>query len=163
MKTLLIALLAGSTLTAALPSLAQAHDGQNYGYNPGSYAGDDWNNGGRGYARFDEEFRHIWQGIQHGLSDGSYSRQQAWRFQRDLRSIQARAEWEQRQGRYDSGDIQYRLAGLHERMHAIHDRGHDGQRDDGYGQGYDQPYGQSYGNGYEDRRDNRSDFHGQQR
>ncbi len=160
MKTLLIALLASSTLAAALPSLAQAHENEDYRYSQGGGAHNDWNNGGGSYAEFNQEYRHIWQGIQHGLNDGSLSRQQAWRFSRELRSIQARAYWEQRQGGYNSGEAQAQLERLHERIHAIHDRGHERQGYYGAGQGYG--YGQSHGS-YDDRRDNDSDYYSQRR
>ena len=161
MKTLLIALLASSTLATALPSMAQAHEYETYGYNQNGWANDDWNNGGNSYAEFNQEYQHIWQGIQHGLNDGSLSRQQAWRFSRELRSIQARAYWEQRQGGYNSGEAQAQLERLHERIHAIHDRGHERQGYYGAGQGYG--YGQNYGGGYDDRRDNGPDEYNQRR
>ncbi len=151
MKTLLIALLAGSTLAATLPLTAQAHENENYGYSQGRWANDDWNNGGDNYAEFNQEYQHVWQGIQHGLNDGSLSRQQAWRFSRELRSIQGRAYWQQRQGGYNSGEAQSQLEQLHERIHAIHNRSHDGRSY--YGAGQDYRYGQTYGNGYDDRRD----------
>src|SRR5258708_14307986 len=49
--------------------------------------GDDWNNGGDSYAEFNQEYQHIWQGIQHGLSDGSYTRRQAQGFYRAMQQI----------------------------------------------------------------------------
>ncbi len=161
MKTLLIALLASSTLAAALPSLAQAHEYENQGYSQGGWANDNWNNGGDNYAEFNQEYQHIWQGIQHGLNDGSLSRRQAWRFSSELRSIQARAYWEQRRGGYNSGEAQAQLEQLHERIHAVHDRGHD--RQGYYGAGQDYRYGQTYGGGYDDRRDSGSDYYNQRR
>ena len=35
------------------------------------------NNGGASYADFNQEYQHIWQYIQHGMSDGPYRRRQA--------------------------------------------------------------------------------------
>ena len=90
-----------------------------------------WNNGGANYADFNQEYQHIWQGIQHGVSDGSYTRRQAQGFYRSMQQIKARADWMERSGRYDSEDTQARLERLHETMHSAHERGHD--RQDRYG------------------------------
>jgi hypothetical protein len=90
--------------------------------------GDDaWNNGGATYADFNQEYRHIWQGIQHGLSDGSYTRRQAQGFYRAMQQIRARANWMDRSGRYDPEDIQARLERLHDTMHDAHEQGHERQ------------------------------------
>src|SRR5215813_1115655 len=72
MKKMLLALLATSTLAIAAPALAHDDD-------------DDW---GRApsYQVFQQQYRHIWQGIQHGLSDGSYTPGQADYFARQLRN-----------------------------------------------------------------------------
>jgi hypothetical protein len=91
---------------------------------------DAWNNGGASYADFNQEYQHIWQGIQHGLSDGSYTRREAQSFYRAMQQIRARANWMERNGRYDPEDTQARLERLHETMHAAHERGH--QRLDRY-------------------------------
>lgn len=90
----------------------------------GQVGGDQWNNGGATYADFNQEYQHISQGIQHGLSDGSYSRSQARGFYRAMQRIKARADWMERSGRYDPQDTQARLERLHEAMHAAHERGH---------------------------------------
>ena len=91
-----------------------------------NHQGDDaWNNGGANYADFNQEYQHIWQGIQHGLSDGSYTRRQAQGFYRAMQQIKARADWNERNGRYDPQDTQARLERLHETMHAAHERGHE--------------------------------------
>ena len=92
--------------------------------------GDDWNNGGDSYAEFNQEYRHIWAGIQHGLSDGSYTPRQARYFYRAMQQIRARADWMQRSGRYNPRDIQVRLERLHDTMHDAHERGH--ERQDAY-------------------------------
>jgi outer membrane receptor protein involved in Fe transport len=86
---------------------------------------DAWNNGGATYADFDQEYQHIWQGIQHGLSDRSYTRREAQGFYRAMQQIRARANWMERSGRYDPEDTQARLESLHEAMHAAHERGHE--------------------------------------
>ena len=87
-------------------------------------ADDAWNNGGSSYADFDQEYQHIWQGIQHGVSDGSYTRRQAQGFYRAMQQIKARSNWMERNGRYDPEDTQARLERLHDTMHAAHEAGH---------------------------------------
>jgi serine phosphatase RsbU (regulator of sigma subunit) len=94
-------------------------------------SGDTWNNGGDTYAAFEQEYQHIWQTIQHGVSDGAYTRRQAQGYYRAMQQIRARANAMERQGRYDPEDTQARLERLHETMHAAHERGHELQ--DRYG------------------------------
>lgn len=89
------------------------------------HGGEDWNNGGDTYAEFNQEYQHIWDGIQHGLSDGSYTRRQAQAYYRAMQQIRARASYMERQGRYDPEDTQARLERLHASMHVAHERGHD--------------------------------------
>jgi hypothetical protein len=91
---------------------------------------DAWNNGGQTYADFNQEYQHIWEGIEHGVSDGSYTRRQAQGFYRSMQQIRARANSMERSGRYNTADTQARLERLHETMHAAHEAGHD--RLDGY-------------------------------
>lgn len=154
MRKILIAMMACSALAAGLPSAALAHDDE-YG---AVTADNDWDNGGATYGQFNQEYQHIWDGIQHGLSDGSYSRRQAWQFNREMRQIRARADWDERYGRFDPQATQARLESLHERMHVAHERGHArldyyGQRTYGYGQqGYNNGYG--YSNGYRNNNGN---------
>jgi hypothetical protein len=165
MKALLIALLASAGLAAATPSLAQAYGGHDWGAAQSADWDTGWNSpwtdggvdrAGLGQARFDREVQQLWQGIRYGLADGSFSRDQAAGFSRELRAIQAHVFWEQRHGAFDRNEAQYRLAGLHQRMHAIrHWRqarfGDDARR---YDQGYGQAYGADYG---------RDDRHGDDR
>ena len=132
MKKLMVALLATSTMAFAVPALAHEHPDEPYAQS------DDWNNGGDSYTEFNQEYRHIWQGIEHGLSDGSYTPRQAQQFYRSMQQIRARADWMERRGVYDPGDIQQRLERLHDYMHMAHERGHERQ-DDRYG------YGDRYG------------------
>ena len=103
------------------------HEAHEVGHeiNDAHHDNDTWNNGGATYADFNQEYQHIWQGIQHGLSDGSYTRRQAQGFYRAMQQIRARASWMERSGRYDPQDTQARLERLHETMHAAHERGHD--------------------------------------
>lgn len=130
MKKLVLAVLATSVLAMAAPALAHGDDG-----------GDDWT--AESYGDFSQQYHHIWDGIQHGLSDGSYTPREAQYFYRQLRSIQARAAWENQTGQYDPDEITARLENLHERMHIAHERGHERLDNGGY---YQQPYG--YGGSY---------------
>ena len=118
MNKFMIALLATTTMAFAAPALAHPDDED-------GVVVDNWNNGGDSYAEFDQEYRHIWQGIQHGLSDGSYTSRQAQSYYRAMQQIHARADWQQRSGYYDPEDIQGRLERLHNTMHVAHDRGHE--------------------------------------
>ena len=105
------------------------HDAHEAGHAvQGSHQDDEtWNNGGATYQDFSQEYQHIWQGIQHGVSDGSYTRRQAQGFYRAMQQIKARADWMQRSGRYDPQDTQARLERLHDTMHDAHERGHERQ------------------------------------
>ena len=118
MKRLIVALLATSTMAFAVPALAHPDD------HPTSGAAEQWNNGGASYADFNQEYQHIWDNIQHGLSDGSYSRPQAQQYMRAMQNIRARADAMQNSGRYDPRDTQARLERLHETMHEAHSEGH---------------------------------------
>lgn len=119
MKRLMIALLATSTMGLAVPAFAHEHPEE-----PGVSTDEHWNNGGANYADFDQEYQHIWDGIQHGLSDGSYTQNQAQQYFRAMQEIKRRADWMQQSGRWDPQDTQARLEQLHEEMHAAHERGH---------------------------------------
>lgn len=132
MKKLFLALLATTVVAAAGPALAHGDDDD-----------DAW--GAPSYQAFDQQYRHIWDGIQHGLGDGSFTPWQARSFYRQLQNIRARADWEQRNGYYDQGDIEARLETLHDHMHVAHERGHERLDNDwnsyggggfGYGYGY---------------------------
>ena len=121
MKKLVLAILATSLVAAAASALA--HEGDD----------DDW--GVDSYVSFTQQYHHIWDGIQHGVGDGSYSPRQAQYFYGQLRRIHARADWEQRTGRFDPQDISDRLARLHDLVHAAHERGHERMDNDwSYGQ-----------------------------
>jgi hypothetical protein len=126
MRKLLLGLMAVSALAIAAPVFAHEDD-----------QGFDENWSAASYQDFTPMYRHIWQGIQHGISDGSYTQWEARRFYRELQSIRARAWWEQRSGNYDPQDIGYRLQSLHERMHIAHERGHERMNNDwNYNGGY---------------------------
>ena len=142
MKKILLALLATSTLAIAAPALAHDDDDDDWGAVPT-------------YQTFQQQYRHIWDGIQHGLSDGSYTPGQADYFYRQLRGIQQRAYWQARRGDYDPEWTEGELQRLHERMHVAHERGHDRLDNDwnrgSYGyrsyqpySGYYTPYSYSY-------------------
>ena len=143
MKTLLLGIAAAATLAIAAPAFAHPDD-EEYGVDT--------------YANFNQEYQHIWQGIQHGLSDRSYTSYQAQRYWRELQDIRARAYWEERRGYYDPEDIQARIEQLHTRMHVAHERGHERLNNDwnynggydrgGYNGGYDRNYNGGYDRGY---------------
>src|SRR3569623_61495 len=101
MKTIILAGLAAAALAFAGPALAHGDD--------------DWT--AESYGAFSQQYQHIWDGIQHGLGDGSYTPWQARRFYRALQDIRGRADWEQRSGYYDPQDIEQRLERLHDTMH----------------------------------------------
>lgn len=130
MKKLMVALLATSVMTVGLPALAHEHPPES------AVQGGDWNYDIDNYDEFNQEYQHIWQNIEHGVNDGSYTPWQARRYFREMQQIKARADWMQRKGYYDPQDIQQRLDSLHDRMHLAHERGH--ERQDRYGD-YDYP------------------------
>ena len=149
MKKLFGALLAAAAIGAvASPALAHPDDDDDNGAYS-QYFG--------GYQNFDALYQHDWQGIQHGLSDGSYSRSEARYFVMQLRSIRQReAYFRSRDGwlsPQEGRDIQLRLGRLHEVMHEAHEDDHAAQDDWNNGSpayrgnnGYDQ--GNGNGNGY---------------
>ncbi|MDB5465346.1 MAG: hypothetical protein JWQ46_108 [Phenylobacterium sp.] len=151
MKKLIGALLAAAAIGAvASPALAHPDDEDTGNFS--QYFG--------GYQNFDALYQHDWQGIQHGLSDGSYTPREARYFGMQLRNIRQReAYYRSRDGWLspDEGrDIQVRLERLHETMHQAHEDGHAAQDDwnrtsPGYGgyNGYNQNYG--YGGDYRRR------------
>ncbi|HEX5380279.1 MAG TPA: hypothetical protein VFW47_17005 [Phenylobacterium sp.] len=120
MKKLFGALLAAAAIGAvASPALAHSDDeDDNGGYS--QYFG--------GHQNFDALYQHDWQGIQHGLSDRSYTPREARYFVMQLRSIRQReAYFRSRDGwlsPQEGRDIQVRLERLHEVMHQAHEDGH---------------------------------------
>lgn len=144
MKTLLLTLfVAAAAFNIGRPAVANAHLAE-----AANWQQDDWNNGGDSYAAFDQEYRHIWDGIRHGVNDGSYTPREADYFYQQLQAIRVRADWQARRGFYDGDQIQTWLEHLHDRMHTAHQRGHDDRYNygnaDGYGDGqpgYGNPYG----------------------
>lgn len=121
MKRIVIALLAASALGAAAPAFA--HDGDR----PDGYT--DWDDGG-GYGRLAEMVQHDYEGVQHGVSDGAYTRWEAAGFSRELADIRRQADYfRDRDGLrpWERQIIERRLDSLHQRMHIAHDDGHEPQ------------------------------------
>ena len=118
MKRLIVGLMAASAIAIAAPAFAHNDDDPNDN-------GADEEYSSQTYEDFTPMYQHIWQVIQHGVSDGSYTSYQARRFYRELQGIRYRASWEERSGQYDPQDISYRLQALHDHMHIAHQRGHD--------------------------------------
>jgi hypothetical protein len=83
------------------------------------------------YDDFGADYRHISDSIQRGREHGFYSSDQAHGYFNQLQQIRSRAEWQQRNGRFDSEDIEMRLTRLRESMHAARDyqQGRDNSRD----------------------------------
>ena len=89
MTRLLGALFATAAITAfASPALAHAGDYDND--NDDVVASQNYSQYYGGYQNFDTLYQHEVQGIQHGLSDGSYTRREALYFMQQLRSIRQR-------------------------------------------------------------------------
>ena len=153
MKKLFGALLAAAAI-GAVASPALAHEGDHNDNDNGGYS-----QYFGGYQNFDALYQHDWQGIRHGLSDGSYTRREAQYFMTQLRSIrQLEAYYRARDGLnpQEGRDVQRRLERLHAVMHEAHEDGHDAQDDwnngnTGYrgSNGYDQRGG--YGGDYRSR------------
>lgn len=78
--------------------------------------GDYW--GVESYDDFGADYRHIAENIQRGRENGFYSSSQARGYYQQLQQIRGRADWEQRNGRFDSEDIEMRLTRLRASMHA---------------------------------------------
>jgi len=79
------------------------------------------------YDDFGADYRHISDSIQRGRENGFYNSDQARDYSRQLQQIRSRADWQQRNGRFDSEDIEARLTSLRQTMHAARE---DGQRRD---------------------------------
>lgn len=127
MKKLIGALLAATAIGAvASPALAHDDDEDDDRGGYSQYFG--------GYQTFDDLYRHDWQGIQHGVSDGSYTRGEARYFAAQLQDIRRReAYYRARDGWLSPGegrDIRLRLERLHQVMHQAHEDGHAAQDDD---------------------------------
>jgi hypothetical protein len=110
MKKLLTAVLAASALAVATPAFAQ-----DYYYNDS--VGIIPTQGS-----FDQQYRYILDRIQQGISDGAYTGQQARQYYRELRGIEAQAQWQENRGYYDPRDIQVQLVNLNERISAADER-----------------------------------------
>lgn len=171
MKRFVIGILATTALAAAaLPAAAQQSQNYGQGYGQGGY-GQSYGQGNNGYqygsgwsrnwassgrADFRGEFNHIYAGIQHGMNDGSYSRDQARRFFREVQNLRRLEAYYRANDGHVNGrevrDLTQRIERLHAIMHGAHERGH--QRRDYRRNGYQDDH---RGDRRDDRRDDRHD------
>jgi hypothetical protein len=79
-------------------------------YNVAPDENDYW--GVESYEDFGADYRHISDSIQRARARGSLSPSQARRFNQKLRQIQVRADWQQRHGRFDAGNVEAQLTQL---------------------------------------------------
>src|SRR5205085_10483363 len=118
MKRLVLGLMAAAALGIALP--AAAHE-ESY---PQQHGSSDWgSNADPRYGEFADDIAHIQEGIQHGVSDGSFDRWEVRRFSRELRNLQRMVWYYNQSGGFNSWErnmIQQRLDRLHETMHEAH-------------------------------------------
>ncbi|WP_426030165.1 hypothetical protein [Caulobacter sp. DWP3-1-3b2] len=142
-----VLLMAAAIGAVSSPALAHPDDDDNDNDNDAysQYLG--------GYQNFDALYRHDIEGIQHSLSDGSYSRSEARDFVVQLRGIRQReAYFRSRDGwlsPQEGRDIQLRLKRLHEVMHEAHEDGHIAQDDwNENGSAYRRYNGYDQGSGY---------------
>lgn len=132
MKLLIIALVAGSALAAAAPASAQRHNEGRY--DQGRYS--DWEDDAR--SRIVQQINHAYEGIEHGLEDGSFTRWEARQFHEHIRELRRRLAYFQRNDGYldrrERLDLERRLQRLHDVMHEAHGDGH---AEDAYGDDHD--------------------------
>jgi hypothetical protein len=120
MQRKLIAALAFVGALGAFPMAAHAnHNDRGYGL-PGA----------AGYALFEDDIRYARQGIRHGVRDGSFSRREAFRLNRELeRNIDLLRFYRNNDGYLSRGeirDLRRRFAWLQDSMRVAHYRGHAG-------------------------------------
>jgi hypothetical protein len=85
------------------------------GYNVAPDENDYW--GVESHQDFSADYRHIWQSIERGRQDGTFSRYEAQRYTQQLQQIQTRADWQERRGQFDPQDIENRLTQLRRVMY----------------------------------------------
>ncbi len=124
--------LAGNAIARSEDCNHQVEDRRGYDNRGGNYPGYNGvylqGNGGRdnesdywgveSYDDFGADYRHIAENIQRGREHGFYGPDQARGYFEQLQQIRNRADWQQRNGRFDSQDIEMRLTRLRESMHA---------------------------------------------
>lgn len=135
--------LAGNAIARSEDCNRQVDDRQGYderggdrpGYNGVYLQGNDrrdsesdyW--GVESYDDFSADYRHIAENIQRGREHGFYGSDQARGYFQQLQQIRSRADWQQRNGRFNSEEIEARLTRLRESMHAAREyqQGRDNQ------------------------------------
>jgi hypothetical protein len=94
------------------------------GYTAGNPESDYW--GVDSYNDFNADYRHIADNIQRGRQDGFYSGSQASDYYGQLQQIRARADSQERNGRFDPASTERRLARLRDSMHSTREFGSNG-------------------------------------
>jgi hypothetical protein len=152
MKRHLAALMAAGALVMAVPTAASAQERGYFGqgrYYGGHYDGADWNRDNRGYYNLRRQVQHAYDGVRHGLRDGSFTRREARYFYQVIGDLRERLDYYRDTDGYldrrEARDLDRRLRRLHAAMHEAHEDGHDEQ-------GY--RYRDS-----DDYRDGRDDYH----
>ena len=165
MKRHLAAFFAIGVIAVAVPTAASARE---HGYERGIQyrtdqydRGNDWNRDQSGYNNFRRQFQHAYEGVQHGLSDGSFSRREARQCYWAIGDLRQRLDYYRSNDGYldrrEAQDLDHRLARLHAFMHEAHEVGHD-ERDYGYGGQSNGDYGdQNYGRDRDRREDHDDD------
>ena len=129
MKHIISTLLSTAAIAITAPATASAHERDR-----GRYGQSDWQTERRQYDQFGEQFDHLHEGVEHGLSDGVYTRSEGRQFDRAINDLRRRLDWYRRSDGYlssqECNDMNRRLDQLHEVMHEAHEDGHE---DQGYG------------------------------
>ena len=129
--------LAGNAIARSQDCNRQNYDGRNYdqqgygrqgdygssqqgyvypqGYNVAPDENDYW--GVESHDDFSADYRHIWESIQRGREDGTFTPYEARRYAQQLQQIRTRADWQERRGQFDPQDIEDRLSQLRRVMY----------------------------------------------
>lgn len=101
------------------------------GYNVAPDENDYW--GVESHQDFGADYSHIWQSIQRGREDGTFTRYQARRYTQQLQHIRDRADRQERRGRFDPQDIEAQLSELRRTMYVARREDRDNGSNGDYG------------------------------